>query len=251
MRTLTYLFIIPFAVLLFVSCDTTNEPSAPTALGGIYLTSNPAGAEIWLDGANTLKVTPDTVKNVEAGVHNVTLKLQEYQDTTFAVNVSEGQTSIVANVVLVSNITLSFYGPVRIYETEGTTAQEPSGLDLSSGMAFGISSTEQDSVDIYYSSSGFLIQSAHLSPNNLIRETDFFLGVSEDLFDGVDSPLRNEVAWTNNISDRDTNYVFLYDHDGHYSKLKIVRSGGGILPGEPAWVEVLWYYNEILLDNRF
>ena len=47
-----------------------------------------------------------------------------------------------------------------------------------------------------------------------------------------------------------SNYVFLYDHDGHYSKLKIVNSGGGV-PGEPAWVEVQWYYNNTLLDNRF
>ena len=54
----------------------------------------------------------------------------------------------------------------------------------------------------------------------------------------------------NNMSNMDSNYVFLYDHDGHYSKLKIVNSGGGVA-GEPFWVQVQWYYNNTLLDNRF
>jgi hypothetical protein len=109
-------------------------------------------------------------------------------------------------------------------------------------------------VDIYYSTSGtggqgFLVQSADLNPL-LIRETDFFVGNSDNIFDEVDSPEQNVGTWTNNIEDREANYVFLYDHDGHYSKLKIVNSGGGV-PGEPAWVEVQWYYNNTLLDNRF
>jgi len=254
MRTLTYLFIIPFLALLIVSCDTTNEPAAPTLQGSIYLTSNPAGAEIWLDGVSTSKITPDTVKNIDEGVHNVTLKLQEYRDTTLAVSVSGGQTSIVTNVVLVSSITKSLYGPVKIYETFGTDASQPSGLDLSSGNAWGVSSDSSGLVDIYYSTAGtggqgFLVQSADLYPN-LIRETDFQVGSGDNIFDGEDSPERNTGTWTNNIGDRETNYVFLYDHDGHYSKLKIVNSGGGV-PGEPAWVEVQWYYNEIVLDNRF
>jgi len=254
MRTLTYSFIILFVVFLIVSCDTTNEPSAPTSLGGIYLTSNPAGAEIWLDGVNTLKVTPDTVKNLEDGVHNVTLKLQEYQDTTFSVSVSEGETKVVPNVVLISNITKSLYGPVRIYEALGTNVLQPSGLDLSSGNAWGISSDSSGLIDIYYSTAGTggqgLIQSADLD-SNLFRETDFQFGPGDNIFDGEDSPKRNIGTWTNNIIASDTtNYVFLYDHDGHYSKLKIVNTGGGEA-GEPAWVDVLWYYNEIVLDNRF
>jgi hypothetical protein len=203
---------------------------------------------------NTTKVTPDTLKNIDEGVHNVTLKLQEYRDTTFAVSVSSGQTSVVTNITLVSDIIKSLYGPVRIYETSGTNASQPSGLDLSSGEAWGVSSDSSGLVDIYYSTAGtggqgFLVQSADLYPN-LIRQTIFQVGPATNLFDGEDSPDRNTGTWTNNIGDREANYVFLYDHDGHYSKLKIVNSGGGV-PGEPAWVEVQWYYNESVLDNRF
>ena len=251
MKKLIVLLIFPFLGLLITSCDSTDDPTSPPAVteGGIYLTSNPAGAQIWVDGANTNLITPDTVLNVDAGVRNVTLKLQDYKDTTFAISVTAEQISIVTNIAMVTNIITTLYGPVRIYETAGTGPTEPSGLDLSSGMAYGVSSANNGLVDIYYSSNGFLVQSANLY-TGLIRETDFFVGSSINLFDGEDSPLVSSGTWTNNIGDREANYVFLYDHDGNYSKLKIVSWGGGV-PGEPAWVEVQWYYNETQLDNRF
>jgi len=250
MKKFFFLLIIPFLGLLISSCDSSEDPMTPVnTKGSIYITSNPAGAEIWIDGLNSSLTTPDTVTNVEQGVRNVTLKLQDYNDTTFAISVTAEQTSVVGPIALVSNIVTTLYGPVRIYETAGTGPTEPSGLDLSSGMAYGVSSAQNDLVDIYYSSNGFLVQSANLYPG-LIRETDFFVGSSANLFDGEDSPLSTSGIWTNNIGDREANYVFLYDHDGHYSKLKIVDWGGGV-PGEPAWVEVQWYYNETRLDIRF
>lgn len=255
MKRIFLLLLIPIIALVISSCDSTDDPVTPTnTKGGVYLTSNPAGAQIWIDGVNTSLTTPDTVTNVEQGVRNVTLKLQDYVDTTFSVSVTADQISIVTNIAMVSNIITTLYGPVRIYETAGTGPTEPSGLDLSSGMAYGVSSANSSLVDIYYSTSGtggqgFLVQSADLY-TGLIRETDFFVSDSTNIFDGADSPLRNTGTWTNNIDDREANYVFLYDHDGHYSKLKIVSWGGGV-PGEPAWVEVQWYYNDTTLDNRF
>ena len=71
------------------------------------------------------------------GVYSVTLKLTDYNDTTFSISVSSGQTSVVTNIALVSDMMTTLYGPVRIYETAGTTAQQPSGLDLSSGDGLG------------------------------------------------------------------------------------------------------------------
>jgi hypothetical protein len=249
MKKLILFLIIPATILMFTSCDTSNDPVTPAQEGNIFVSSNPAGAQIWLDGTNTLKTTADTIKNVNEGVHSVTLKLQDYRDTTFSISVTAEQTSIVSNVALVSNIITTLFGPVKIYETLGTSSNQPSGLDLSTGFAYGVSSAQNTLVDIYYSSSGFLVQSADLYPN-LIRETDFFVSSATNLFDGLDSPLRNTGTWTDNIGDRESNYVFLYDHDGNYSKLKIVNWGGGVV-GEPAWVEVQWYYNSTLLDNRF
>jgi len=240
MEKLILLFIIAFAVLVLTSCDTTDDPVASAEPGSIYVTSNPAGAQIWLDGVNTSQVTPDTINNLDEGVYTVTLKLTDYNDATFSVSVSSGQTSNLTNIVLVSNLMKTLFGPVKIYESFGTTSSEPSGLDLSRGKAWGVSSDSIGLVDIYYfsdsSGTSFLVQSADLNPN-LIRETDFFVGNSENLFDEEDSPDKNSGTWTNNISSTESNYVFLYDHDGHYSKLKMVNSGGGV-PGEPAWIEV-------------
>lgn len=249
MKKLILLIIIPVAFLLITSCDSNNDPVAPAATGNIFISSNPAGAQIWLNGTNTLKTTADTLKNIDEGVQSITLKLQDYRDTTFSITVTGGQTSVVSNVTLVSDIVTTLYGPVRIYETSGTGTNQPSGLDLSTGLAYGVASAQNGLVDIYYSSSGFLVQSASLYPN-LVRETDFYVSSGTNLFDGQDSPLRSTGTWTDNIGDRENNYVFLYDHDGNYSKLVIVSWGGGVI-GEPAWVEVQWYYNRILLDNRF
>jgi hypothetical protein len=255
MKKLIFLLIIPMAMLLISSCD--ESTITPTPTGGIYLTSIPAGAAIWIDGSNTFKTTPDTVTDVDQGVRSVTLKLQDFNDTTFTISVTAGQTSVVTNIELVSDINTTFYGispTVRLYETYGTPASLPSGLDLSSGLAYGVSSPDANLVDIYFysdqSGSSYLIQSADLYPG-LIRKTDFLISSGTNLFDGVDSPLRNTGTWTNKINDTEDNYVFLYDHDGHFSKFKIITRGGGGGPGDPSWVDVQWYYNNILLDNRF
>ncbi|MBK9098816.1 MAG: PEGA domain-containing protein [bacterium] len=249
MKKLIYLLLIPVVALLVSSCS-DDDPITPAAMeGNLYITSNPAGAQIWIDGVNTSQTTPDTVLDIDEGVHNVTLRLTEYKDTTFSISITADQTSVVGPIALTSDINTTLYGPIRIYETAGTSASEPSGLDLSSGMAYGVSSANNGLVDIYYSSTGFLVQSANLYPG-LIRETDFLVGNSGNLFDGVDSPERSTGTWTTGIGDREANYVFLYDHDGNYSKLKIVNWGGGV-PGEPAWVDVQWYYNNTQLDERF
>lgn len=251
MKKLIYLTLFLIAALILVSCDSEDDPITPAAKGNLFVSSIPAGAQIWIDGVNSNKVTPDTVKDLEAKTYDVTLKLENYFDTTFTISVTGNQTSIVTNVQLVSNILLDSFGPVRIWETVGTTATQPSGLDLSTGNAYGIGATNPDRafVDIYYTSTGFVVQSADISPN-MTRVTKFRVGTASDLNDGVDSPLHTAGTWTNNMDDRETNYVFLYDQDGHYSKIKIVDFGGGT-PGNPAWVELQWFYNKTTDDTRF
>jgi hypothetical protein len=252
MKKLIIPLLISITSLIIISCDSSDDPVTPSPTGNLYVTSNPAGAQIWVGGTNTGKVTPDTVKSLDEGVYSVTLKLTDYNDTTFSISVIENQTSVVGPIFLTSNINTTIFGPVRIYESFGTPASEPSGLDLSSGMAYGISSPNANLVDIYYYSDNdttYLVQSAD-NHSGLIRRTDFFRGSSPNLFDAVDSPLRGTSTWTDNMDDREPNYVFLYDHDGHYSKLKIVAWGGGT-PTESAWIDVQWYYNNDTLDERF
>jgi hypothetical protein len=239
--------------LLITSCS-SDDPIAPVVSeGNLYLTSIPAGAEIWIDGVNTSQTTPDTVLDIEEGVRDITLKRDEYKDTTFSVTITADETSIVPLILLSSDIDTKLFGPVRIYETYNTPPSLPSGLDLSSGNAWGISSDSSSVVDIYYYSNAagtsYLVQSADLA--GLIRETDFLVGTGTNLLDGTDSPLRSTETWTNNINEAEDNYVFLYDHDAHYSKFLIVNRGGGGGPGDPAYVDVQWFYNKTVQDNRF
>jgi hypothetical protein len=238
------LLLIPIAMLLgllIVSCeDTTTGPDGTTpTTGNLAVVSTPVGAQIWVDGTNTGKVTPDTVKNLSAGTHALTLKLDGYKDTV------QSSITITAGAVTTRNITLtraaSTFGPVRLWETTGTTALQPSGLDLSTGIAYGISSVDKDKVDIFYSSGGFVVRSAN-GTSGMTRVTSFFVGSATNLNDGVDSPAATAL-WLTQIGDREANYVFLYDNDLHYSKMKITSWGGGT-PGNPAWVEVQLIYNE-------
>ncbi len=212
----------------------------------LFIDSDPAGAQIWLNGVNSGFVTPHDFTSIEPGTYNVTLKLENYQDTTFTINVPPGDATSMTTIVLAPVYLV--YGPVKIYETVGTTADQPSGLDLSTGNAYGISGSDKDKVDIYYSSDGFLVRSASYH-SNMTRETYFKVGNASDLFDGVDSPVKDN-TWEMKMSDRESHYVFLYDEDGNYSKLKIVNYGGGT-PGEPAWLEVKWIYNKATGNTKF
>lgn len=73
---------------------------APELTGDISVTSNPVGAEIWLDGGNTGKVTPDIVPDVPIGPHDFTLKLTGYNDTIGKINVVGGITSYVFTILV-------------------------------------------------------------------------------------------------------------------------------------------------------
>lgn len=231
-------------IALFSACDEESDPVEPAdTTGELFLSSVPAGAEIWVEGVNTGLATPDTVMDVDEGIVNYTLKLANYEDYSASVSVTGGQISVVSDIALTPIIVE--FGPVKLWETTGTTAQQPSGLDLSTGDAFGISDTDNNgTIDIYYYSSSdgttYLVQSADIS-SRMDRVTKFLVTTASDLNDGEDAPAVDG-TWTDSMNDEETNYVFLYDADGNFSKLKIVAMGGGT-PGDPSWIEVTYKYN--------
>ena len=253
MKKIILLLIIPFLGLVISSCDSSNDPMTPVITkGNIYITSSPAGAQIWVDGVNTSLTTPDTVINIEEGVREHNFKVARLQRHNYRYQCYCGADKCTWANCSCFRFYTTLHGPVKIYESFGTSAAQPSGLDLSTGNAWGISSDSSGVVDIYfYSDQGgnsYLIQSADLA--GLIRQTDFFVGSSTNLYDEEDSPIRNN-TWASSIDEAEDNYVFLYDHDGHYSKFKIVNRGGGTGLGDPAWVNVQWYYNNAAQDERF
>ncbi|MCB0744420.1 MAG: PEGA domain-containing protein, partial [Ignavibacteriae bacterium] len=68
--------------------------------GSISLSSNPSGAEIFLDDSNTGLFTPAKINKIEAGNYSVKLSLTNYFDTTFSVIVIKDQNTSVPIVNL-------------------------------------------------------------------------------------------------------------------------------------------------------
>ncbi|MBU2507488.1 MAG: PEGA domain-containing protein, partial [Bacteroidetes bacterium] len=157
MKKYALLLFMALIGITFVGCDedggliTNDEP------GFIFVSSIPSGAKVFLDGVNTNHVTPYVIPALGAGSYNVKLTLENFKDSTVAATVVVGEETHV-NVTLTP--VFKTFGPVRLWETTGTTASQPSGLDLSSGMAYGISSANKVDVDIYYDSNGFLVRSS-------------------------------------------------------------------------------------------
>ena len=89
-------------LLLFFGCE-TNPPTTPDVVeeyGKVIVTSNIDSAEIFLDGNNTGKVTPDTVI-VLVGNHSITLKKTGYFDAT--INVIVQKDSIIQKKIDLTN----------------------------------------------------------------------------------------------------------------------------------------------------
>lgn len=72
--------------------------------GGIFVNSNPNGADIYINGVDENLQTPDTLYPLPAGDYNVTLSLENYRDTTISVAVTSG-------IISELNVELTFYEP--------------------------------------------------------------------------------------------------------------------------------------------
>lgn len=83
------------AISYYRSMNTIMYASG-TPTGTINVTSAPAGAAIYLDGASTGSTTPANLLNVAAGTHNVTVLLDDYQPgINESVQVASGATTSV------------------------------------------------------------------------------------------------------------------------------------------------------------
>ncbi|MEO8400114.1 MAG: PEGA domain-containing protein, partial [Ignavibacteriaceae bacterium] len=176
MKKYLILPLIALTGFLLSSCDTTSTNPPAAGQGSVFVQSTPPSAQIFVDGSNTSKVTPDSVTGLNEGTYSVKLSLTNYRDTTFTVNVT-ADFQTVKSVTLVSNLTTKTYSDT-IWETTGTGANQPSGLDLSAGVA---KSSSNADIDIYYfsNSSTFEIRSS------TTRSTSFLVSTSSNLFDGV------------------------------------------------------------------
>ena len=179
------------------------------------------------------------------GSHTIVLKLTNYLNDTVTVNVLEGK-QITSDRTMVSDQSITVFGPIQFGDTTGSTGL-PSGIILKTGRSSLIASGSKDSVDLYFSSKGFVIS----APSNIInnRSISFFVGLSTNLGDGIESPTKLD-SWVMQVQNSETNYFFLFDSDFHYSKMIITDRDSGS-SGSPAWVKVKWLYNNKSNDRRF
>lgn len=86
--------ILPLLVLFLLlnSCrENIIEFEVTQGNSYIYLSSHPQGADIYLDGGNTYKQTPDSLSNLVPGIHAVKLKLVGYNEVQFNIYLSKGE----------------------------------------------------------------------------------------------------------------------------------------------------------------
>jgi hypothetical protein len=85
--------IVATLLLLFKFGCTEETPTTANSepeKGLIYINSNPSGAEIFLQGTSTGKFTPDSIINLAPNSYDIRIRLSEYADSSFEVNVNAG-----------------------------------------------------------------------------------------------------------------------------------------------------------------
>lgn len=320
MKKLLAVALIAVMGFVFTACDDTT--TTPTNPGNIVVTSVPAGAQIFLNGTNTGKVTPDTLKSVASGNQSITLKVSGFLDTTFTVSVPSGGTtskavtmrSSDARIVLVStpagaqiwlngvntgkvtpdtlkartagvkdtitlvgaeNIadstvivtpvanstvtqtitlgaaaqTLVTKSGIRLYEISATGF---SGYNFSTGAA--VSSTGA-TCDIYFETPSAGIKSGHLRTGTASnRVTDFNNApTSTNINDGLDAPFYSKTTYNSSSkSQSSTAYSIFNDNTYNYGKIIITGKGGATGPSDPNyWVDITVIYNTTAKNRRF
>ena len=85
-------------ILIFSCRESSTEFHDPfflaTQKGKIVIQTNPSGASIFLNDKDMNKITPDSLINLEAGIHKVKLSKEKFLDTTFTVISEDGKRKI-------------------------------------------------------------------------------------------------------------------------------------------------------------
>ena len=214
--------------------------------GLLIINSEPSDAKIYINGENTLEKTPNIFSKPD-GIYLITLKVESHADTTFDVEIKDSK-DVDVEVYLKGQF-LTHYSNRVLYDTTNSAANEPSGLNFSNGNVLNIDTTsaEKALVDIILVPNefgGYDLKTPY-GTNGMSRDTRFFVSKGTDLEDGINSPSESS-TWRNSFSISNENYVFAFDDDGHYSKLKIVR-----ISENPVRIEIKWIYNDNSFDTRF
>ena len=85
------IIIIP---VMFIGCTqkvSVTPPDAPPPDGYIFIDSNPQGATIYINDKSVRRTTPDSVNYLATDSYKITLKKENFRDTSFVAQVTEGK----------------------------------------------------------------------------------------------------------------------------------------------------------------
>ncbi len=213
--------------------------------GVLQIKSEPEQSQIWINGNNSKSTTPNSF-SLPDGAYKIMLRYDEYKDTTFSVKIVNAQDTIVK-----VNLKPTFVSKYSGFLWEATNAQsnQPSGVQLSTGrfLITKRGTGQSKLVDIFFVKDryGSLVVRSASGYNGMARLTRFKVSKSNNINDGVNSPTEDP-TWRDSYLATNNNYVFLYDSDGHYSKLQIIRR-----LDNPSRIEIKWIYNDRPFDPAF
>lgn len=107
------LLIFTLSLLFFVhGCakDTSTNPESPEDnYGSVFVHTTPDGYNIILDDMDTGKLTPDTLKFIATGIHEISLESEIYLDSTYSISVLENE---IASTIIDFTTNQKFYGKI-------------------------------------------------------------------------------------------------------------------------------------------
>jgi hypothetical protein len=116
------------------------KPIPTSAIGTITITSNPAGATIFLD--NVIKgITPLTISSVSNGDHNVLLRLDSYKDSSKSVTVL-GDTQTLDLILELKSIQTPTSTPTLINTATTGSTTIPTTVSVTTTTTTGIPTTQ-------------------------------------------------------------------------------------------------------------
>jgi hypothetical protein len=96
----------------------TPTPYQPLTGGAIVITSNPPGANVYLDGQSS-GTTPLTIPNVNPGTHTILLTMQGYSDTSRTVEVTAGSQNQISVDLVGGKKTPGFEAALAVFSITG------------------------------------------------------------------------------------------------------------------------------------
>ncbi len=88
------IIVISFCGIFFYSCSkdvSITPPDSPPPDGYVFVNSYPVGFHIYLDSKARRRATPDSLTWLKSGTYQITLKKDLFRDSTFTIDIVEGE----------------------------------------------------------------------------------------------------------------------------------------------------------------